>query len=283
MDPVLGVGFENFHITQDMPGPRASDAEHNYGNLSPADAMHGIVFKWAVNSWVRGVATYLTGSHPIVTEEAKNIEIVGNNLNGAWNKGKGGNGYLRGSRVWDSLFAGNITRNLRHLTLQWSASGNVVLGNDIDSDLNLHGGWERHNLFELNTVRVPYQHRAANCRANCGDEGGGGTDDSTWYPLWWGAGQKAVKWSGATGPQNVFFNNTMAKQLTENGGYAEFYPDRHRIYQFGWDGSAYRHLAVNGRPIQDWAGNEQADYTAGNGVDASRSDPARSLFLDKVP
>ena len=67
----------------------------------------------------------------------------------------------------------------------------------------------------------------------------------------------------------------MSKQLTENGPYTDFYPDRHRIYQFGWDGSAYRHLTRNGRPIQDWAGNEQADYTAGNGVDASRSDAAR--------
>lgn len=281
VDPVVGVGLENFHLSEDVPGLDAAQAVHNYGNMSPADALNGIVFKWAVDCWVRGIATYLTGSHPIATEEAKNIEISHNNFNGSWNKGKGGNGYLRGSRVWDSLYVGNVSRNLRHFTFQWSASDNVVIGNDFDADLNLHGGWERRNLFERNTVRVPAGHRPGNCRTNCGDEGGSdGPDDSAWYPIWWGAGQKAVKWSGATGPQNVFFDNTMSKQLVDGGPYADFYPDHHTVYQFGWAGSAYHHLSAGGRPIADWAGHEQADFTHGDGVDASRSDPAASLFLN---
>jgi hypothetical protein len=279
VDPVLGVGLENFHISQEVPGLDPSTVTHDYGNASPADEMNGIVLKWAVDCWIRGVASHMTGSHPIVTEEAKNIEITRVNLNGAWNKGKGGNGYLRGSRVWDSLYTGNVTRNLRHFTFQWSASGNVVAGNDFDSDLNLHGGWERRNLFENNTVRVPFEHKPGNCRTNCGGEGGAGPDDSAWYPIWWGAGAKAVKWSGATGPQNVFFNNTMTKQLVQNGPYTEFYPDRQRVYQFGWNGSAYRHLTAGNSPITDWAGHEQDDFTGGNGVDASRTDAADSLFL----
>ncbi|MGH3460334.1 MAG: discoidin domain-containing protein, partial [Kribbellaceae bacterium] len=230
------------------------------------------------------IRTTMTGSHPIVTEEAKNLQIQGNYLDGAWNKGKGGNGYLRGSRVWDSVYAANVIRGLRHLTLQWSSSGNVVIGNDMDADLNLHGGWERRNLFELNTVRLPYEHRPGSCRSNCGDEGGstGAQDDSTWYPVWWGAGRKAVKWSGATGPQNVFFGNDLAKQLTENGRYLRYLPDQHRVYQFGWDGTSYRPLSQGGQPIADWAGNERADYTRGDGVEASRTDPGRSLFLKRI-
>jgi hypothetical protein len=283
VDPVLGVGFEDFGFTQAVPGLNPADAVGNYGNMAPADQMHGIVFKWAANSWVRGIRAEMTGSHPIVTEEAKNLQIVDNHLDGAWNKGKGGNGYFRGSRVWDSLYAGNTSRNLRHFTFQWSASGNVVVGNDFDSDLNLHGGWERNNLFELNEVRVSYAHRSGNCRANCGEEGGGGPDDSNWFPIWWGAGRKAVKWSGATGPRNVFFNNEMTKQLSAGGAYEPFYDDRQRVYQFGWNGTGYRHLDVGGAPIADWAKNEQRDYTGGHGVDATRTDPARSLFLKTVP
>ncbi|MGH3646041.1 MAG: discoidin domain-containing protein, partial [Micromonosporaceae bacterium] len=187
------------------------------------------------------------------------------------------------SRVWDSLYARNVSRNLRHFTFQWSASGNVVIGNDFDSDLNLHGGWERHNLFELNTVTVPYAHRSGNCTTNCGDEGGGGPDDSNWFPIWWGAGKKAVKWSGATGAQNVFFNNAMRKQLTsDTAPYQDYYPDRHRIYQFGWNGTGYQHLDAGGTPIADWAHNEQRDYTGGHGVDASKTDPGESLFLKSV-
>ncbi|MEV6520896.1 cellulose-binding domain-containing protein [Longispora sp. NPDC051575] len=283
VDPVLGVGFENLTMTQEEPGLSRADAVHNYGNMAPAGEMHGIVFKWAANSWVRGVRAEMTGSHPIVTEEARNLQIVDNSLDGAWNKGKGGNGYFRGSRVWDSLYAGNTSRNLRHFTFQWSASGNVVIGNDFDSDLNLHGGWERNNLFELNTVRVPYAHRSGSCTANCGEEGGGAPDDSNWFPIWWGAGKKAVKWSGASGPRNVFFNNAMTKQLgSDNAPYGDYYADRHRVYQFGWNGTGYQHLDVAGTPIADWAHNEQRDYAGGHGVDATRTDPGASLFLRTV-
>ncbi|MFD4637018.1 cellulose binding domain-containing protein [Lentzea sp. NPDC058436] len=282
VDPVEGVGFEDFGFMQAMPGLNQADSVNNYGNMAPAAEMHGIVFKWAANSWVRGVRADMTGSHPIVTEEAKNLQIVNNELDGSWNKGKGGNGYFRGSRVWDSLYAGNTSRNLRHFTFQWSASGNVVIGNDFDSDLNLHGGWERNNLFELNTVRVPYAHRSANCRANCGEEGGGGPDNSNWFPIWWGAGKKAIKWSGASGPRNVFFNNTMTKQTATGGPFTDFYADRTRIYQFGWNGTGYQHLDVGGTPITDWASNEQRDFTGGHGVDATRTDPSASLFLISI-
>ncbi|SER84497.1 hypothetical protein SAMN04488000_112168 [Lentzea albida] len=283
VDPVLGVGFENFGFTQAMPGLDAAEAVNNYGNMAPADEMHGIIFKWAANSWVRGIRAEMTGSHPIVTEEAKNLQIVDNRLDGSWNKGKGGNGYFRGSRVWDSLYAGNTSRNLRHFTFQWSASGNVVIGNDFDSDLNLHGGWERNNLFENNTVRVSYAHRSGNCRANCGEEGGGGPDDSNWFPIWWGAGKKAVKWSGASGPRNVFFNNAMTKQLSTGGSFDPFYSEKSRIYQFGWNGGSYRHLDVGGTAIADWAKNEQRDYSGGHGVDTAKTDSAKSLFLRNIP
>jgi hypothetical protein len=289
VDPVLGVGIESLHITQVAPeGVTVDEAAHNYGNLAPDQAMHGIVLKWTVNAWVRGITTYMPGSHPVVTEEARNIEIVGNHFEGSWNKGRGGNGYLRGSRVWDSLWTGNTLRGLRHLTLQWSASGNVVIGNDLDGDLNLHGGWERNNLFELNTVRVPYEHRPGNCETNCGGEGGEGgeggdsADESAWFPIWWGAGRKAVKWSGASGPQNVFFNNTLAHQVSQGGEYAPYLAAPGVVQQFGWDGSGYAHLERDGEPITDWAGNEEHDFS-GAGVDTSLSDPGPSLFLTTVP
>jgi hypothetical protein len=279
VEPVLGVGFENFYLTQDMPSLNQADSVQNYGNMDPHAEMHGIVFKWAANDWVKGIRTFMTGSHPIVTEEAKNLQIQDNLLDGSWNKGAGGNGYFRGSRVWDSLYVGNTTRNLRHFTFQWSASDNVVIGNDIDSDFNLHGGYERRNLFELNTNAVPYDHRSGNCRANCGEEGGGGVDNSNWFPIYWTAGQKGVKWSAAAGPQNVFFDNTMTKQLATGGPYLPYYPDKHTIYQFGVAGGVYHPLDVAGTPIADWAKNEQQNYFGGHGVDNTTTDAGASLFL----
>jgi len=286
VDAVVGVGIENLTMTQVEPSLSVADAKNNYGNMDPAGAMHGIVFKWAANSWVKNVHTEMTGSHPIVTEVASNLSIVDNQLDGSWNKGKGGNGYFRGSRVWDSLYAGNTTRNLRHFTFQWSASGNVAIGNSFDSDMNLHGGYERNNLFELNEVSVPYEHRSAACSTNCGDEGGSQPDDSDWYPIWWAAGKKAVKWSGSSGPNNVFFDNHLRKQLgNETMPYTDYtqYNDPHAIYRFGVDsGGDFHHLDQGGTAIADWAHNETADYTNGHGVDASKKNTGRSLFIKSV-
>ncbi|MFF2520690.1 discoidin domain-containing protein [Streptomyces liangshanensis] len=291
---VQGVGIEDLSLTQDMTGmPKLgggtynldpADARNNYGNMAPEYAQHGIVLKWAANVWIRRVGTRMTGSHPIVTESAKNIQVQESTFDGSWNKGKGGNGYFRGSRVWDSLYAYNTSRNLRHFTFQWSASDNVVLGNTFDSDLNLHGGWERRNLFESNKAAVPYEHSSKNCRANCGEEGGDAPDDSTWYPIWWAAGPKAIKWSGSSGPQNVFYNNDLTKQRTQGGAYTAYYPDRQRLYQFGssaTDPKAFQHLAVNGATIPDWASRETLDYTRSpnSGVNATRTDSSGSLFL----
>jgi hypothetical protein len=303
MQVVEGVGFESFYLTQDMTNmPKLAGgmyvldpnvAKNNYGNMCPEYEMHGIVFKWAVNSWVRSVRTFMTGSHPIVTEVAKNLQIENSTLDGSWNKGKGGNGYFRGSRVWDSLYHNNISRNLRHFTFQWSASKNVAIGNDTDSDFNVHGGWERHNLVELNVVNIPWNHSSGNCLSNCGGEGGDPVDQGTWYPIWWGSGAHASKWSGATGPQNVFYNNVMRKQLAAGGPYLDYEPYYRAdgslgrtIFQLGWDrattnGSTWEHLKMNGIPIASWGGNETVDYSASPdaGTNANRTHTAASLFL----
>ncbi|MER6411716.1 RICIN domain-containing protein [Streptomyces humidus] len=295
---VEGVGFEDFAYTQDMDGlPKPGggtyrltpeQARNNYGNMAPEYAMHGIVFKWAANSWVRGLRATMTGSHPVVTENARNLQIERNSFDGAWNKGKGGNGYLRGSRVWDSLWAYNLSRNLRHFTFQWSASGNVAFRNDLDSDLNLHGGWEHHNLFEQNTVRVPYEHRSGNCQSNCGGEGGE-IDDGTWYPIWWAAGPKAAKWSGSSGPQNVFHDNTLIKQTTPGGSFTPYAPystgsagsKAGTAFQFGSDDETpqlFRPLSQGGQAISDWTGRETLDF-AGQGVVRTDVGKRPSLFL----
>ncbi|WP_433516824.1 NucA/NucB deoxyribonuclease domain-containing protein [Nonomuraea sp. CA-143628] len=291
VDPVLGVGIENLYFTQDMPSEEAASASHNYGNMDPAGEMHGIVLKWAINGWVKGVRSYMTGSHAIVTEEAKNLSVINNYLEGSWNKGKGGNGYFRGSRVWDSVYAGNATRNLRHFTFQWSASGNVAIGNDFDSDLNLHGGWERDNIFELNRVNTPYGHRPGSCYSNCGDEGGSPPDDSQWFPIWWAAGKKAVKWSGSSGYNNIFFNNIMKKQLdSSNNASITYYPDRTKMYSFGStliDGTlpTWKHLTGpdGAGPIANWAGYERDDFCTGNRGVWCEPMSGKSLFLNNVP
>jgi hypothetical protein len=309
MKAVQGVGFENFHATLELKGlPRLdgkgvyagdpAEAQFNYGNIAPEYALHGIVFKWAAHCFVRGVRLDMMGSHPIVTEVAKNIEVARNRFNGSWNKGKGGNGYLRFSRAWDCLVYGNVSRGLRHLTLQWSASGNVVIGNDLDSDLNMHGGWEHGNLLENNIQNVSFFHRSENCFSNCGGSeevpGEGGAEVGTWYPIWSAAGHHAGKWSGASGPRNAFFRNAMRKQAAEGGAFQDFLPysspassaGEAVVYQFNWDretaeGSRWQPLAKGGTLIESWTGNENIPFHTGanTGVNAQKKFAGPSLFV----
>ncbi|EJD48325.1 hypothetical protein AURDEDRAFT_162796 [Auricularia subglabra TFB-10046 SS5] len=157
----------------------------------------------------------MTGSHPIATESAKWIQVQDNCFEGSWNKGAGGNGYVRGSRVWDSLDYNNTLRNLRHFTFQWCVMGNIAIVNNMTNDFNLHGGWEGFNLVKLNLITVPYSHRPGSCRFNCGGEG----------------------------PQNVFYRYAYeGYEFAPNTGQVDYLPYFNRdgslsdtIWQFGWD------------------------------------------------
>ncbi|KAG9103705.1 hypothetical protein FRC06_008699 [Ceratobasidium sp. 370] len=215
------VGIENLYITHEIDGLTPESAQRNYGNLAPEQSIHGIVFRFARDCWVRGIRTFMTGSHPIATEAARNIQIQDNYFDGSWNK------------------VGMVTYEVPVSGI-WCAMGNVVILNNITNDMNLHGGWENTNLFELNYVSVPYSHRSGSC-SSCGGESGD-QEPGTWFPIWWGAGEKASKWSGASGPQNVFYRNYMIKQEVDGGEYIEYRPYFARdgtlsevVWQLGWD------------------------------------------------
>ncbi|KAJ7204910.1 hypothetical protein C8J57DRAFT_1485235 [Mycena rebaudengoi] len=314
VEPVHHIGIENLYMTQPMPSFSVAAATNNYGNMAPEAAMHGIVFRYARDSWVRNIRTFMTGSHPIATEAARHLQIQDNFFDGSWNKGAGGNGYVRGSRVWDSLYYNNTLRNLRHFTFQWCSMRNVATMQNMTNDMNMHGGYEGHNLLELNFVSVPYAHRSGNCLDHCGGEGGiSDLDNGTWAPIYWFAkfiflpveshvegrstGSKASKWSGATGPQNVFYRNYMLKAFTPGSAQDEYQPYFARdgslsniVWQFGWDrhtplGTRYQHLSNDGSNLLfDWQGHEQDRFmTSPNvGVNGQLKDDYTSLFLRDV-
>jgi hypothetical protein len=218
---------------------------HRYENLCPADAIHGLVLKWADDAFVDNVKIEMMGSHPIVTEFAKNVTFQNIDIDGSWNKGKGGNGYFRGSKLYDSVIKGNNIQNVRHLTLQWSATGNVVESNTMNVDMNLHGGWERNNIIRNNTIAVPYDHRSWD---NGAPEGG------TWQPIWYGSGDHATNWSGPTGPNNVFLNNTLKKAKTSGASISTWglFDTPDVSYTFGWDGLKFKHLNIDGTIVETW-------------------------------
>lgn len=254
---VEGVGYRDFYLTMDNAGTACASNNastyssnpngvgHRYENVCAADAIHGIIFKYAYNGFVDNVSLEMVGSHPIVTEFAKNMTFSNNTINGSWNKGAGGNGYFRGSKLYDSWITGNTIENVRHLTLQWSATGNLVENNNLNVDINLHGGWERNNIIRNNTVEVPFEHRSW----SSGAPGAG-----TWQPIWYASGDHASNWAGPTGPNNAFLNNTLKKATTPGSAITTWglFDTPDTIYRFAWDGSDFLHLNVDGNMVATW-------------------------------
>jgi hypothetical protein len=256
---IVNFGLQDFHLTMSKEGTAceayneqavSSDNPmgvlYRYENVCPQDAIHGIILKWVQNGWVDNVQIEMMGSHPIVTEFAKDITISNNTIRGSWNKGAGGNGYVRGSKLYNSWIKDNDVKDIRHLALQWSATGNVVERNYLNVDLNLHGGWERNNVIRSNTIEVPFEHRSW---ANGAPEEG-----STWQPIWIGSGDHASKWSGPTGPYNVFIDNMLSKATTESNPIARWnlFDQPGIAYAFNWDGEKYQHINVNGAAASTW-------------------------------
>lgn len=256
---VENFGLQDFFLTMDTKGSHCEGYNRNqfsasnpngvlyrYENVCAQDAIHGIILKWAYNGWVDNVHIDMIGSHPIVSEFAKAVTISNNMIDGSWNKGAGGNGYVRGSKLYNSWIHNNDIRNIRHLALQWSATGNVVENNTLNVDMNFHGGWERNNLVRYNDIAVPYEHRSWS----------NGTPESgaTWQPIWVGSGDHASKWSGPTGPNNVLVNNTLKKAKNSGASITRWglFDEPDVEYALNWDGSNYQHLNINGEPIATW-------------------------------
>ncbi len=281
---VKNVGFEDFTFYHSLKGTEYSnlnsgiyDAVSNsngvgfkYVNMAPKQALHTILFKWCENVWVKNVKIEMSGSHPIVTENVRFGTFKDNILLGSWNKGKGGMGYFRGSKAVECLFENNFISFVRHLSFQWSATGNVSRYNIfyLAGDMNFHGGWERYNLVEHIWSELDYRHQSWNNEGTA-PEGG------TWYPLWWAASPHAGKWAGVgSGPYNEVKNNVFYKQKSLNGLFEKwgFYDVPGYSYIFGWDGTAWRHLNTDGNAdgdniILSWEDNQEYDFTAsGKGV-----------------
>ncbi|MDD3310582.1 glycosyltransferase [Pseudodesulfovibrio sp.] len=155
---VRGVTLSGFTVVQragDLARERAAGV---YGNLAPDFAVDGVRLDWAAGCALRDVAVIDAGRHPLVFENSRDIRAVGLRIDGAWNKGEGGNGYVRFARCFDCELTDSEVRNVRHLAFQWGASGNRVEGCRIGADVNFHGGLSSGNVVRDSVVVPPPGH-----------------------------------------------------------------------------------------------------------------------------
>lgn len=155
---VSGVRLSRFSVEQRVPGLESARADARYENLAPEHAVDGVRFDWAAGSSVSDVAIRMAGSHPLVFENSLGVTAKRLRIDGAWNKGKGGHGYVRFARSHGCELVDSEVRNIRHLAFQWLASDNVVRDCILETDVNFHGGYSRDNVVTGSRVEPPATH-----------------------------------------------------------------------------------------------------------------------------
>lgn len=146
-DGVSGAGLKNLtvqHVGNGKP-PRVDDFENRLPNAEVTSVeINGN------NNMIDNVNIKNSGSDPLVIKGDHNT-IQNSNIDGSYNKGGGGNGYID-IRGENNRFTNNDVDNIRHLSIQQGAKHNLVDNNDIKVDVNFHNKDEGHNAVINNTI-----------------------------------------------------------------------------------------------------------------------------------
>ena len=155
---IRGVTIRNLELTQRVPDMTPAQAKGIYENIAPQYAIDGIRLDWTADVRIEDVAIRFAGRHPLAVENSWAAQFARLHIDGAWNKGAGGHGYVRFARAYASRLADSHIDNIRHLTFQWSAADNVVENCYIGADINFHGGFSHHNRVSTSQIKPPPGH-----------------------------------------------------------------------------------------------------------------------------
>lgn len=158
VDAVRNVVLRSFSIEQTIPGTSISGLTHKYENAYPDYAVDGVSLNWTTNASLEGLSIINAGRHPINIENSYEFTMRDNLIDGSWNKGDKGNGYLRIARSYYGLITSCQVRNIRHITLQWSSAYNRLADLYTEVDLNFHGGYTHHNTVSDIASNIPEKH-----------------------------------------------------------------------------------------------------------------------------
>jgi len=147
---------------------------------------------WTQGALVERVSVRNAGRHPLSIEQSHGFAVRDCVLDGAWNKGDGGSGYLRIARSYRGTVEGCQVRNIRHIALQWSAAFNTLRNIDSEVDVNFHGGFSHHNTVSDVRFAIPKEH--------------------PWGPVF--KTPKDARWAPPDGPGNVVLSEAATTAST---------------------------------------------------------------------
>jgi len=158
VNPVRGVHLSDFSIEQRVEGHDIASVRHVYENVLPDYQVDGISLMWTQDAVVERVTVRNAGRNPVSFEQSHGFALRQCVLEGAWNKGDGGSGYLRIARSYHGTVQGCQVRGIRHIALQWSSAFNQLRDIDSEVDLNFHGGFSHDNTAQDMHFAIPREH-----------------------------------------------------------------------------------------------------------------------------
>jgi glycosyltransferase Alg8 len=159
VQPVRGVRLADFGLEQRVDGRDIASVRHVYENVLPDFAVDAISLLWTQGAAIERVTVRNAGRHPVAIEQSHGFVLRDCVLDGAWNKGDGGSGYLRIARSYRGLVEGCEVRNIRHIALQWSSAFNTLRDLASEVDVNFHGGFSHDNTVQGVRFAIPKEHR----------------------------------------------------------------------------------------------------------------------------
>ena len=179
--PVRGVRLADFSVEQLAAGHAISEVAHRYENALPDFDVDAISLMWTQDAQVEHVTVRNAGRHPLSIEQSHGFHVSDCVLDGAWNKGDQGSGYLRIARSYRGTVEHCQVRNIRHIALQWSSAFNELRDIDTEVDVNFHGGYSHDNTVRDVRFAIPKAH--------------------PWGPVFTTPGN--AHWAPPDGPRNV--------------------------------------------------------------------------------
>ena len=153
---VENITIKNIKILQEVKNYQ--NVKFIYKNLYPKYKVDGIYINWGYNIKLENMEFIKVGSNPIYLHNSKNIQMNNIKVLESLNKGKGGNGYIRFSKTFDSKLSNCYVEGIRHLVFQWGSSRNIVENCYFKVDINFHGGFDRNNIVKNCTIDLPKNH-----------------------------------------------------------------------------------------------------------------------------
>jgi glycosyltransferase Alg8 len=156
---VQNITLEDFSIRQVVPNHTIEEVKGVYKNVFEDYKVNMISFEYSAYCNVKDINILNAGSHALVFENVYGCSAENLLVDGAWNKGKKGNGYVRFSRAFNSSIKNSTIKNIRHLTIQWSSANNLFENLMMGVDINLHGGYSHDNTIQNIEFHIPAFHK----------------------------------------------------------------------------------------------------------------------------